>query len=66
MFHFSPLFGFIFPVWPFTMGQRQGKVGCSKESGKGQMKEMTHIHTNSEHLTGQHTSDFMREPIEQH
>lgn len=64
IFHFSPLFGLIFPARPFTTGGRQGKVVCSeKESGKGQKTEMTHIPKKSEHLTSENTPDTMTENI---
>lgn len=47
---------FHFPCMVLHHRGRQGKVGCSEEeSGKGQKKEMTHIHKNSEHLTSQNT-----------
>lgn len=53
---------FIFPARPFTTGGRRGKVGGS-EKEKGQKKEMTPIHENSEHLTSQITPDNIKEPI---
>lgn len=64
MFHFSPLFGFIFPVWPFTTGEGGGKWDAARgRVGNGQKNEMTHIPKNSEHLTSQHKPDTVTEPI---
>lgn len=46
MFHFSPLFGFIFPAWPFATGEGGEKWDAARRRvGK---KEITHIRKNSE------------------
>lgn len=53
MFHFSPLFGFIFPMWPCTTGEGEEKQNTARKSGKGHENEITHILKNSEYLTSQ-------------
>lgn len=61
MFHFSPLFGFIFPEWFLTTGggRKSGmrRKGEWKRAKKKKEREMTHIHKNREHLTSQNTPD---------
>lgn len=40
MFHFSPLFGFIFRAWPFTAGEGGEKWGAARRrGGKGKRKK---------------------------
>lgn len=50
MLDFSPLFGFIFPMWPVTTGGKQGKA---EHGEKRHEREITHIPKNSEYLTSQ-------------
>lgn len=58
MFHFSPLFGFIFPEWFFTTGGGREKWDATKRRvEKGKKRETIRIHKNSEHLTSQNTPD---------
>lgn len=53
MFHFSPLFGFIFPMWPCTTGEGEEKQNTARKSGKGHENEITHILKNSVYLTSE-------------
>lgn len=55
MFHFSPLFGFIFPMWPCTTGEGEEKQNTARKSGKGHENEITHILKNSVYLTSEKT-----------
>lgn len=61
MFHFSPLFGFIFTVWLFTAGESSES---GRESGRRQTMAMSRIHVGHKHMTGQNTHDLMAEPTE--
>lgn len=53
MFHFSPLFGFIFPMWPCTTGEGEEKQNTARKSGKGHENEITHILKSSVYLTSE-------------